>query len=431
LALLEGCKHELEVLIPAEAVAAETTKVTKTFQDRAKLAGFRPGKAPASLVYKSFAGDIRQKVLENLVPRFFNEKAKEAELHVVGTPNISDVHFHEGEALHFKAQFEVFPTFELAEYKGVEIPYVQPEVSEEDVDKRIEELRESKATYVNEDPRPLADGDYAVVSLESIEGADEPIRSDEVVVLIGGPETLPGFSENLRGASPGEEKEIEVTYPEDYGQEKLAGKTVKFRVGVKGLRRKELPAVDDEFAQELGDFRTVVELRDMVRKSIFGQRDGESQRVAKEKLVDRLVDANSFPIPEVFVERQIENRVKARLDSLARQGVDPSTFNLDWEKIKEAQRDAAAREVRASLILSKVSEREAIGVTQEEVDREVTRLAQQNREPVPTLRRKLTEDGSLDRLASHIQTEKTLNFLFEKAVKTVPEPEPEPEKAPE
>jgi len=245
------------------------------------------------------------------------------------------------------------------------------------------------------------------------------------VVLIGGPETLAGFTENLRGASPGDEKDVEVSYPEDYGQEKLAGKTVKFHVGVKGLRRKELPELNDEFAQELGDFRTVAELRDALKKNIFGQRDGESQRIAKEKLVDRLVDANSFPVPEVFIERQIENRVKSRLDSLARQGVDPSSFNLDWEKIKEAQRDAATREVRASLILSKVSEREAIGVTQEEVDREVTRMAQQNREPVPALRRKLTEDGTLDRLASHIQTEKTLNFLFEKAVKTVPEPEPE------
>jgi len=426
LALLEGCKHELEVLIPAEAVEAETSKVTKTYQERAKLPGFRPGKAPASLVYKNFSGDIRQKVLETLVPRFFNEKAKEAELHVVGTPNISDVHFHEGQALHFKAQFEVFPEFELAEYNGVEVPYAAPEVSEEDVDKRIEELRQGKATYVNEDPRAIVEGDYAVVSLESIEGADEPIRSDEVVVLIGGPETLPGFSENLRGASPGEEKEIEVAYPADYGQEKLAGKTVKFRVGVKGVRRKELAEINDEFAQELGDFRTVVELRDALRKSIFGQRDADSQRVAKDKLVEKLVDANVFPVPEVFIERQVENRVNARLDSLARQGVDPRSFNLDWTKIKEAQREAAEREVRASLILGKVAEKEAIGVAQEEVDREVTRIAQQNRESVPATKRKLSEDGTMDRLASHIQTEKTLNFLFDKSVKTVPEPEPEP-----
>jgi trigger factor len=427
LALVEGCKHELEISIPAEAVEAETGKVTKTFQGRAKLPGFRPGKAPASLIRRNFAGDIRQQVLENLVPKFFDAQAKEENLRVVGTPSISDVHYHDGEPVRFKAHFEVFPQFEPAEYKGVEVPYAQPEVSDEDVLKRLEELRDSKATYVNVDPRPLEDGDYAVVSLQSVAGADEPIKSDEVSVLIGGPETMAGFTDNLRGASPGDEKEFDVTYPENFGQEKLAGKTVRFHTVVKGLRRKELPELNDDFAQDLGDFRTVEELKDALRKSIFAQREQEAQRAAKDKLVDKLVDANDFPVPEAFVEKQIENRVEQRLQSLSRQGVDPRSFNLDWGKIKEAQRDAAIREVKASLILGKVAEREAIGVTNEEVDREVTRIAQQNREPLPTVRKRLSEDGTMDRIASHIQTEKTLNFLFDKAAKTAPEPEPAPQ----
>lgn len=426
MSLVEGCKHELEISIPADAVEAETTIVAKKFQDRAKLPGFRPGKAPASLIRRNFAGDIRQQVLENLVPKFFDAKAKDENLRVVGTPSISDVHFHDGEAVHFKAKFEVYPDFEPAEYTGVEVPYAQPEVTDEDVAKRLEELRESKATYVNVDPRPLADGDYAVVSLESVAGADDPIKSDEVSVLIGGPETMEGFTENLRGASPGDEKEFDVTYPAEYGQEKLSGKTIRFHTVVKGLRRKELPELNDEFAQDRGDFRTLDELKDALRKSIFAQREMEAQRMAKDKLVDKLVDMNDFPVPDLFVDRQIENRVEQRLRSLSQQGVDPRSFNLDWAKIKEAQRDAAIREVKASLILTKVAEREAIGVTNDEVDKEVTRIAQQNREPLPTVRKKLTEDGTLDRIASHIQTEKTLNFLFDKATKTTPEPEPEP-----
>ena len=130
MALVEGCKHELEISIPPDAVEAETVKVTKTIQDRAKLPGFRPGKAPASLIRRNFSGDIRQQVLEHLVPRFFDEKAKEESLRVVGTPTISDVHFHDGEPIRFKAHFEVFPEFEPAGYKGVEVPYAQPEVSE-------------------------------------------------------------------------------------------------------------------------------------------------------------------------------------------------------------------------------------------------------------------------------------------------------------
>lgn len=423
---MEGCKHELEISIPAEAVEAETAKVTRTFQDRVRLPGFRPGKAPASLVRRNFEGDIRQRVLEQLVPKYFDARAKEEHLQVVGTPNVSDVHFHDGEPLRFKAEFEVYPVFDVAEYKGLEVPYGQPEVTDDDVDKRIEELRQSKATYVNEDPRPLADGDYAVVSLESLSGAETPIKSDEVVVLLNGPETLPDFTENLRGASPGDEKEFDVTYPEDYGQDKLSGKTIRFHVGVKGLRRRELPEINDDFAQDLGDFRNMDELKEALRKSILAQREVAAQREAKEKLVEKIIDANDFPVPERFVEGQIQSRVENRLRSIANQGVDTRNLNLDWEKIKESQRDAAVREVRASLVLTKIAEREAIIVTNDEVDREVQRVAQQSREPIAAVRKRLTDDGTLDRIASTIQTEKTLDFLFEKATKTAPEAEPAP-----
>lgn len=426
MALVEGCKYELEISIPAEEVEAETSKVTKSFQGRVRLPGFRPGKAPASLVRRNFEGDIRQKVLEQLVPRFFDARAKEENLRVVGTPNVSDVHFHEGEPLRFKAEFEIYPEFELAEYKGVEVPYRQPEVTDEDVAKRIEELREQKATFVNLDPRPLEDGDYAVISLESLAGAEPSIKSDEVVVLVNGPETMAGFTENLRGASPGDEKDFDVTYPEDYGQEKLAGKTVTFHAVLKGLRRRELPEANDDFAQDLGDFRNMDELKDALRKNIFQQREAEAQREAKDKLVQKLVDLNEFPVPERFVDGQIQMRVENRLRALAGQGVDPRALNLDWSKIKETQREAAVREVRGSLILGKIAEREAIVVTNDEVDREVQRIASQNREPIAATRKKLSEDGTMDRIASHIQTEKTLNFLFENATKTAAPEEPEP-----
>lgn len=424
MALLEGCKHELEVTIPAEVIAEETTKVTKGFQSRAKLPGFRPGKAPASVIQRTFAGDIRQKVIENLVPKFFQEKAEQENLRVVSQPNYTDLHFHEGESIHFKAQFEVFPDFQPPEYRGVEVPYRQPSVTDEDVEKRIEELREGKATFINEDPRPLQDNDFAVISLASLAGVDEPIQSDEVVVRIAGPETLAGFTENLRGAAPGDEKEIDVTYPEDFGQEKLAGKTVRFKVHVKGLRRRELPEVNDEFAQDLGDYRTVDELKTAVRQSIYAQREAAAQDEAKNKLVDKLATAADFPVPEVFIERQIQNRVEQRLRSLAEQGVDPSSFKLDWEKIKVAQREPALHEVKASLIIGRIAQLESVHVSNEEVEKEIERIARQAREPLPVVRKKLTDDGTVNNIVNHIQTAKTLNFLFDNATKTEPVDEP-------
>jgi trigger factor len=418
LALLEGCRHSLEISVPVDEVNAEVSRVLESFQKKARFPGFRPGKAPAGLVRRHFQSDIRQKVLENLVPRYFREQVEREDLKVVGSPDIVDVKFEEGEPLWFKAEFEVAPEFELKEYRGLTVPYQDPEITDEDIDKRIEELRQQKADYANVDPRPLEDGDFAVVSLESVDGVPgPPIRQDELMIEIGGSDTMPEFSENLRGLSPGEEKTFDVTYPDDYAQRRLAGKTIRFRATVKGIRRKELPEVNDEFARDLGDYQDLAELRDSVRRALFAERQIEAQREAKDKLVDQLVDAHEFPVPEAYVDAQIRNRVEQNLRALAANGVDPSSVKLDWDKVKAAQRDKAVREVRASLILSRIAARESIDATREEVEREVERMARQRREPVAALRLRLEKDGTLGRIASHIQSEKTLTFLFEHARK--------------
>ncbi len=419
MALVEGCKHSLEISIPVPDVESELGRVTADVQKRAKLPGFRPGKAPTSIIRRQFAGDIRQQVLENLIPTFLQKQFEAENLNVVGTPDIKDVHFHDGEPLRFKAEFEVVPEIELGDYRGVEVPYAEPQVSDEDIDKRVEELREQKAQYVNVDPRPVEDGDHAVVALESLGGVDgDPVKTDEMVLEIGGADTFPAFTENLRGVTPGEEREFEVTYPEDYGAKRLAGRTIKFHATLKGIRRKELPDLNDEFAQDVGDYRDVGELREAIRKSIFAQREYEAQQEAKNKIVDKLVDAHDFPIPEVFVERQVKNRMEQTLRAMAGEGVDPRSIKLDWKKVMETQREKALREVKASMVLSKISEREAINATRDEVDREVERAARQQKEPVAALHMKFEKDGTLGRIASHIQTEKTLNFLFEQARKT-------------
>ncbi len=418
MALVEGCKHSLEVTIPVDAVDRETAKAVESFQKRAKIPGFRPGKAPATMIRRHFEGDIRQQVFENLVPQFLDEQLKEQKLRPVARPDIVDVHFHAGEPIRFKAEFEVAPDIELGQYRGMKVEYSDPEVTDQEIATRIDQIRDSKSTYANEEPRPLNDGDFAVISLESISGVDEPVKTDEITIEVGGKDTLEGFSENLRGMSPGEEKDFEVTYPEDYGQTKLAGKTVRFHCVVKGVRRKELPELNDEFAQDLGDYRTVDEFRDAVRKSLLAQKQAEAQEVAKNKLVDSLVDSHEFPVPTVFVDQQIRNRLEQSLRSLAADGIDPESIKLDWEKIKETQHDRAVREVKASLLLGAVSQRESIFASNEEVDREVERMARQEREPVLSLRPKLQKNGTLDRIASHIQTSKTLQFLFDNAEKS-------------
>ena len=428
----ETCKRETEITVPVEEVQKETERVVDGIRTKAKLPGFRPGKAPASLIRTRFRQEIRQDVLEHLLPRVFRARATEEHWNVVGTPNVTEVHFNDNEPLRFKAEFEVAPEFELGEYRGIEVPYANPDISEEDVDKRLEELRNRKAEFVNEDPRPLADGDYAVVNLETVGGVEgESISNEGMSLHIGDPETLAEFTENLRGVSPDEEREFDVSYPADYGQERLAGRTVRFKATVKGVRRRELPDLNDEFARDLGDYQTLEELRDTVRGSIRSEREYEAQQQAKNKAVDKLVEAHPFPVPEAFLDRQIEFQIERQLRELAAQGVDPRQLKLDWEKLKESRREPAAKDVRASLILERIADAEAIHATQEEVDRELNTLARREREPVASLRAKFEKDGTLARIAARIRTEKVLNFLFENARKVAPVPEaeapPEPE----
>jgi trigger factor len=416
------CKRTIEITVPAADVDQETERAVTSMLARVKLPGFRPGKAPASLVRARFASEIREEVVRGLVPKHFQKHAEDQNLRVVGTPDITDVHYHSGEPMTFKAEFEVAPEFELGEYRGLTVPYREPEVTADQVSKRMEDLREQKAEFVNEPPRPAADGDHAVVSLEAQGEVEEALRKqDELVVEIGGADTLEAFSTNLRGLSPGEEREFDVTYPEDYGDGKLSGRTIRFGAQLKGIRRKELPELNDAFAADLGDFKSLGELQEELRRGLQREQEYLAQQQAKNKLVDELVKRHDFPVPEALVERQIQSAVEQYLRGLAAQGADLDSVKLDWAKIRESQRDRATREVKASLLLERIADRETLEVTTEEVDREVQRIARHGREPVATVRRRLEREGGLARIASRIRTEKALNFLFEHARKVAEE----------
>lgn len=425
---IEGKKHSLEIEVPVDRVKAETDRVVADIQKRAHLPGFRPGKAPVSIIRTRFAQEIRQQVLESIMPKAFRERAEQDHLKVVGTPDVTDVHFHNDEPLRFKAEFELAPEFELGEYRDLPVEYEDAQAAETEVDDRIGQIRERKAEYVNQDPRPLEDGDYAVVHLKSVAGVEgNPIDNDDMMLHIADPETFPEFTENLRGVPPGEEREFDVKYPDDYGQEQLAGKTIRFLATVKGVRKKESPEINDDFARDLGDYQNVEELRDAVRRSILAEKTYAAQEEAKTKLIDKLVENHEFEVPEVYIDRQTEIGIENRLRGLAAQGVDPRSLKLDWSKLKEGYRDKAIHDVKASLLLERVADAEAIHTTQDEVDKEVQRIAKQEREPVAATRKKLEENGGLGRIASHIRTEKTLNFLFEnarKVPKTTPPAEP-------
>jgi trigger factor len=411
------CKRTLEFEIPLDKVEQAEEQVTENLKGRVRLPGFRPGKAPKSLIKSRFQSEIRSEVIEALVPKAFRERVNQEDLKVVGTPDITDLHFEPGEPIRFKAQFEIAPDVELGTYQGLTVQYVEPTVTDEEVNERLESMRETKADYVNVDPRPIENGDFIVAHLKSISGLDEPVDQDDLQIEIGGGDTLPAFTENMLGAQPEETKEFEVTYPEDYGSERLAGKTVRFQMTPKVIRRKELPALDDEFARDLGDYQNLDELKDSVRKAIFHEKQQAAQHTAKEALIDKLVESHDFPVPETYVDYQIENQTRSRIREVTGRDVDLTKLKLDWKGIKEKQRDQAVRNVKAALLLDKIAEREGIHATKDEVDHEVQHIARRERDTVPAVRARLEKDGILGRIADNIRTEKTLNFLFEHATK--------------
>jgi trigger factor len=417
--LIEGCKHELEITVPAEEIGRETDRAISDLQKKVRLPGFRPGKAPASIIRTRFAGELRQDVLEALIPKFFNKRVEEEELRVVGTPNVKEVHFDSGEPLRFKAEFEVAPVIELKDYRGVPVQYQDPEVSDEEIGVRLEALREQKAQYVNIDPRPATDGDYAVVDLDSVSGVEPPVHQEDMVIRVGDPEKMPQFAEALRGTSPDEEKEFDVVYQDDYAERDLAGKTIRFRLKLKMLRTKELPELNDEFAKDLGDFQTLDQVREAVRKTILREKELAAQQQAKDAILDKLIDGHDFPVPEAFIERQIDAEAENQFSQITGKAIDMRKVkeSANWPSYLEQIRPKAIRNVKAQLLVERVADAESIHATNDEVDREVQRLARQEREPVAAFRKKLEKRGVVARIAHQIRTAKTMGFLFEHARK--------------
>jgi trigger factor len=309
------CKRSLEIEIPLEEVERARERVTNSLKERVRLPGFRPGKAPVSMIQSRFESEIRKEVLDLLLPDAFRDRVQKEELKVVGTPDVSELHFEAGQPIRFKAEFEVAPEFELGSYSGLPVKYEEPTVTDDEVDKRLESLCESKAEFPNQDPRPIESGDYVLVHLKSLAGLAEPIDQD-VQMQVGAEDTLPEFNEQLLGANPDETKEFDVTYPENYAQERLSGKTVRFQLTPKFIRKKELPNLDDEFARDLGDYQSLNELKDAVRKLIFNEKQYVAQQTAKEELVDQLVAGHDFPVN--FVLRR--DYPLARCDAFQKQG---------------------------------------------------------------------------------------------------------------
>jgi trigger factor len=411
----ESTKREIAIEVPAEEVQRETDALIQKYQKLAKLPGFRKGHVPASIIRQRFGEDIKTEVVEALVPRYFRREAEKQGLLPVSQPRVSDLHIQDGQPLRFKASFEVLPEIQVSGYKELRADQAVIEVTDEEVEQALNHLQEQHATFEAIEGRALADGDFAQVALDGRpkEGEGQPIHMDDVLVEIGGKNTMPEFTEHLRGASTGEEKKFEVKYPEDTADKRLAGKMFDYTVKVLSLKRKILPELNDAFAKELGDFTGVEDVKKRVRENMEAEKKHTAEHESKDKLVAELVKRNDFEVPEAMVDRQIDLRLERGLRALASQGMRADDMKkMDLNRLRAGQRDQAVQEVKASLLLDRIAELEKIEVGDEEIDQEIEALATQTKQTSEAVRARLTRDGALDRIRNRIRNEKTLNFLY-------------------
>lgn len=436
-----GCLREVDVEIPADVVNKETESTVQRYARVARVPGFRKGKVPASIVRSRFAQEIKSDVLESLVPEYFRQAVVKEGYRPISEPHVHSLVNEAGQPVRFKAAFEILPDIQLGNYQQIKVELPEVKVTDEDVEAELKRLQERQASFdpVEED-RPLQDGDFAQISFEAVPkdaapesadaakgdstgtetpaaakpGASEPVKMDEVFVEIGGSNTQHEFSENLRGAKPGDERKFDVTYPPDSPDQRLAGKTLSYTAKVNAIKKKTTPELTDAFAKELSqDFQTLDDLKGRLRDGILSERQHQVMHEAQEMLLNQLAETHDFPIPETLVRRQIDFRLEQWLRGLAAQGMRTEDMKrMDFKRLRASQREAASKEVKAKLLLEKIADAENIQATDDEVNQEIRAIAQQSKQTPEAVQQRLTQEGAIDRIRSRIRSDKALRFLF-------------------
>jgi trigger factor len=419
------CRRELDLEVPADEVSTAMERVAKEFARIARVPGFRPGKAPISLIRRRFADDIKGEVLQSLVPERVEKAVSEQKLTPVSQPQVDKLDFAEGQPLKFRAVFEVLPEFELANYKDLELEMPAMDITDDDVTKTLEEMRERAAAFAPVEGRPAENGDFVQLKLMGTpEGGGDPVQADSVLCHIGAEETMEPFNENLRGANTGDHKDFDVQYPADYPDAKLAGKTYHYSVEVLGIKSKKLPELNDEFAKDVSDAATLDELKTKVREGLGAARDQKHKDLLREKVLAAVVKLHDFPVPESLVEHQMDVRLERVVRSLAAQGVDPRAVNVDWVTLRRRQQERATDDVKAELIVDRIASTENIDITDQELDHELEHAASHSGESAQAIRARLTKQGTLDRMKAKLRSDKTLDWLAQNSkISTVAAPE--------
>jgi trigger factor len=408
-------RKNLVVEIESSTVDAEIDRVARDYTKAARIPGFRPGKVPARVVKQRFRSQILHEVVHELVPRAVDDALRERGLEPLDTPDIRDVIVEEGQPLKFTATFDTVPSFDLQPYVSLELRRPQATLQEGAVDETLQALRERAARFEVVEARPVERGDTVVVDLVREAGTETADTHQDVNIEIGAAANPPGFDDEVIGTTFGETKRFEVRYPDDYEMKELAGTAVNYTVTIKGLKRRVVPELDDEFARDLGEFDTLAALRARVEQDLTREAEQKAERDARGELLKQLAGWVTFTVPESLIERELDRRIEDFARRLMEQGVDPRKADIDWAAFRQAQQEPARDSVASALVLDEVAQREGLTVSEAEIEAELSRFGERTGRTTAAVRAQLEKDGGISRLATGLRREKAVDFLRSRA----------------
>jgi len=417
-------RKQIDIEIEPEAVRAVYDRISDRYAKGASVPGFRPGHAPRGVVRTRFKDQIRSELLRELVPDAVQKAIEEHHLEPLGEPELN-LENAEGlselgqKPISFNVSVEVLPEIKLQDYKGLEVGRRTRPVSDDDLDRVLESLRENSASLEPVEDRGAQLGDTVTTSFngEFLDEPDaEPIKVEDVDVVLGGEGVVADITNNLLGTQADDEKTFRVSYPADFSSKGLAGKNIQYTVKVSAVRIKELPELDDEWAQSLGDeVGSLAELRTKIRADLEAQVKNEAEGKMRSDLIRKLVESHEFELPERLVQHQTEHRFESVVRDMIGQGIDPRNPQLDWEKARGSLKEQAGFDLRGSLLLERVADEENIEVSDQEIDDEINAVAESSRQSPEQVRAILTKQGGERSIAGRLRNRKALDFLVANA----------------
>jgi len=408
-------RKNVRVEIPSDVVDAEIDRIARDYSKKARIPGFRPGKAPARVIKQRFKDQILHDVAHDLIPRAMDDALRERGVEPVDTPDVRDVNIEEGRPLTFTASFDTVPSFDPGDLSTVSLRRPAVAIDEEAVNGALQRLRDRAARHEPVEGRGVDHGDTVMLDLERTDPNGTTDTHKDVSIELGAKANPPGFDEQLLGLETGATKSFTIHYPQDYPIGELAGSDVAYTVKVNGLKRRVLPELDDEFAKDLGEFDTLDALTTRVREDLEHDAKHAADRELRGELMKQLAARVPFDVPQSLVEREVDRRLEEFARRLIDQNVDPRQAGIDWNAFRESQREVAREAVAAALVLDEVTRREQLDVTDAEVEREVERYAERTGRTPAAVRAALEKEGGLSRVYAGLRREKSIDFAMSRA----------------